>query len=205
MSDPYVDLVATLKALPGLGRRSAERIALHLLVGNRSRLDDVARALETAGREIARCPDCGNLARAGSRCPICSDPRRTTTALCIVEKVQDLAAMEESGGWKGLYHVLHGKLSPLQNRGPEDVNLAGLADRVRTLGVEEIVFALSNDIEGEATCHYIVETILPAQSGIRVTRIGFGLPSGGDVTYADAVTLRSAMESRRDFSEERAG
>ncbi len=202
MSDPYDDFLAALKALPGLGRRSAERIALHLLVGDRSRLGEFRETLERAAREIDRCPDCGNLARVGEKCPICTDARRQTDRLCIVEKIQDLAAMEESGGWKGLYHVLHGKLSPLQNRGPEDVNLEGLSERIRSLGVKEVVFALSNDIEGEATCHYIVETLLPPGESIRVTRIGFGLPSGGDVTYADAVTLRSAMESRRDFSEE---
>lgn len=201
MSDPYEDFLGSLRSLPGLGRRSAERIALHLLVGDRSRLDGFRETFETAAREIDRCPDCGNLARVGQRCTVCTDPRRETDSLCIVEKIQDLAAMEESGGWRGLYHVLHGKLSPLQNRGPEDVNLRGLADRIKELGVKEIVFALANDIEGEATCHYIVETILPSDGSVKVTRIGFGLPSGGDVTYADAVTLRSAMESRRNFTE----
>jgi len=108
--------------------------------------------------------------------------------------------MEESGGWRGLYHVLHGKLSPLRNKGPEDINLEGLSQRMEALRVREIVFALSNDIEGEATCHYILESVLPGDMDVRVTRIGFGLPSGGDVTYADSVTLRSAMESRRDFA-----
>lgn len=201
MSDPYDDFLGTLKSLPGLGRRSAERIALHLLVGDRSRLDRFRETFEAAAREIDRCPDCGNLARVGQRCNVCADSRRQTDSLCIVEKIQDLAAMEESGGWKGLYHVLHGKLSPLQNRGPEDVNLGGLSERIGNLGVREVVFALANDIEGEATCHYIVETILPPDESVKVTRIGFGLPSGGDVTYADAVTLRSAMESRRNFSD----
>lgn len=202
MSDPYEDLLGALRSLPGLGRRSAERIALHLLVGDRSKLEEFRHCLDTAATEIARCGDCGNLARAGQRCSVCEDSRRQTDSLCIVEKIQDLVAMEEAGGWKGLYHVLHGKLSPLQNRGPEDVNLAGLAGRIESLGVREIVFALSNDIEGEATCHYIVESIIPEHLNVKVTRIGFGLPSGGEVTYADSVTLRSAMESRRAFSGE---
>jgi len=199
MSEPFDDLVATLKALPGLGKRSAERIALHLLVGERERLVHFTQTLEVAAREIARCPDCGNLARTGQRCPVCSDGSRNTRTLCIVEKIQDLAAIEEAGSWRGLYHVLHGKLSPLQNRGPEDVNLGGLAARIEALEVSEIVFALSNDIEGEATCHYIAEAILPPGREIQISRIGFGLPSGGEVTYADSVTLRSAMEARREF------
>ncbi len=199
MSEPFEDLVAALRALPGLGKRSAERIALHLLVGERDRLPRFMGALEVAAREIGRCPDCGNLARAGQRCPICADPGRIRSSLCIVEKIQDLSAIEEAGSWKGLYHVLHGKLSPLQNRGPEDVNLGNLADRIQSLEVTEVVFALANDIEGEATCHYIAETLLPQDRVIRITRIGFGLPSGGEVTYADSVTLRSAMEARTDF------
>ena len=200
MSDPFDALVASLKALPGLGRRSAERIAIHLLVGDRNGLGDFTRALDVAAREIGRCPSCGNLSRRGQECSICTDPRRDSTALCVVEKIQDLVAIEEAGGWKGLYHVLHGKLSPLRNRGPEDVNLSGFAERVARLGVEEIVFAVSNDIEGEATCHYIVESLLPPDTKVRVSRIGFGLPSGGEVTYADSVTLRSAMDARREFA-----
>ena len=199
MSEPFDDLVAALKALPGLGKRSAERIAVHLLVGERDRLANFTRSLEVAAREIDRCPDCGNLARTGQRCSVCADASRNEQSLCVVEKIQDLVAIEEAGSWKGLYHVLHGKLSPLQNRGPEDVNLENFAERVEKLGITEIVFALSNDIEGEATCHYIAETLLPSNREIRTTRIGFGLPSGGDVTYADSVTLRSAMEARRDF------
>ncbi|MBC2601724.1 recombination mediator RecR [Puniceicoccus vermicola] len=199
MSEPFDDLVAALKALPGLGKRSAERIAVHLLVGERDRLANFTRSLEVAAREIDRCPDCGNLARTGQRCSVCADASRNEQSLCVVEKIQDLVAIEEAGSWKGLYHVLHGKLSPLQNRGPEDVNLENFSERVEKLGVTEIVFALSNDIEGEATCHYIAETLLPSNREIRTTRIGFGLPSGGDVTYADSVTLRSAMEARRDF------
>ena len=201
MSEPFDDLVASLKSLPGLGKRSAERIALHLLVGERDRLENFSRSLEVAAKEIARCPACGNLARIGELCGICADKSRNESALCIVEKIQDLAAIEEAGSWKGLYHVLHGKLSPLQNRGPEDVNLGGLTERIESLGVSEIVFALSNDIEGEATCYYIAESVLPAGSGIKISRIGFGLPSGGEVTYADSVTLRSAMESRREFGQ----
>tara|TARA_R100000027_G_scaffold391_2_gene477 strand:- start:9761 stop:10366 length:606 start_codon:yes stop_codon:yes gene_type:complete len=199
MDDPFDDLVASLKTLPGLGRRSAERIALHLLVGDRGRMEQFSQSLEVAAREIDRCPDCGNLARTGQRCVVCSDRSRNQQSLCIVEKIQDLVAIEEAGGWKGLYHVLHGKLSPLQNRGPEDVNLGGFSERLKSLGVKEIVFALSNDIEGEATCHYIAEALLPEELGISASRIGFGLPSGGDVTYADSVTLRSAMDARREF------
>ncbi|MEM0965289.1 MAG: recombination mediator RecR [Verrucomicrobiota bacterium] len=199
MSNSFDNLVAALKKLPGLGKRSAERIAIDLLVGKRESLDNLTRALTVAGQEITLCPECGNLSESGRVCSLCEDPNRNRESLCIVEKIQDLVAMEEAGTWRGLYHVLHGKLSPLQNRGPEDVNLSGLKDRISRLGTKEIVFALSNDIEGEATCHYILESVLPPNHGIAITRIGFGLPSGGDLTYADSVTLRSAMDSRREF------
>jgi recombination protein RecR len=119
--------------------------------------------------------------------------------VCVVENVPDLVAIERSGSWRSVYHVLYGKLSPLQGVGPDDLNLSSLFSRVESGEVDELVLALSNDVEGEATCHYLQEH-LPSGAGVRVTRIGFGIPSGGGVLYADSVTLKSALESRRNFT-----
>ncbi|HZZ57333.1 MAG TPA: recombination mediator RecR, partial [Opitutaceae bacterium] len=178
--------------------RSAERIALHLLLEKPERLPGLVTALQAAAQATRRCSRCGNLAE-GDLCAICADSRRNHAQVCVVEHVPDLMAMERSGAWTGVYHVLFGRLSPLQGVGPSDLNLAALFARIDQGTVEEIILALANDVEGEATCHYITEH-LPADGRVRVTRIGFGLPSGGGVVYADAVTLRSALDGRRSFA-----
>jgi recombination protein RecR len=190
-------LQQALRKLPGVGFRSSERIALHLLIGHRDQLDSLVKALEEASQSVRRCERCGNLSEE-SLCPICLDPRRDHRSICVVENVPDLVAIERSGSWRSVYHVLHGKLSPLHGVGPEDLNIASLLSRIDTGQVEELVLALSNDVEGEATCHYIQEHI-PIERGVRVTRIGFGIPSGGGVLYADSVTLKSALEGRSAF------
>jgi len=186
-----------LKQLPGIGYRSAERIALHLLVEKPARLPELVAALETAAKNVRRCSTCGNLSEQ-ELCPICADERRRTGQVCVVEYVPDLGAIERSGAYRGRYHVLHGKLSPIRGVAPEDLNLGPLLARITSGEITELILALSNDVEGEATCHYLTER-LPA-SGVKVTRIGFGLPSGSGVLYADAVTLKSALEGRRDYS-----
>jgi recombination protein RecR len=186
-----------LKQLPGIGYRSAERIALHLLVEKPGRLPELVAALESAAKNVRRCSVCGNLAEE-DQCPICADERRRTGQVCVVEYVPDLAAIERSGAYRGRYHVLHGKLSPIRGVAPEDLNLAALLARVESGEATELILALSNDVEGEATCHYVTERL--PKSGVKVTRIGFGLPSGGGVLYADAVTLKSALDARRDYS-----
>ncbi len=190
-------LQKALKQLPGIGYRSAERIALHLLVEKPTRLPELVAALESAAKNVRRCTVCGNLAEE-EQCPICADERRRTGQVCVVEYVPDLAAIERSGAYRGRYHVLHGKLSPIRGVAPEDLNLAALLGRVESGEATELILALSNDVEGEATCHYVTERL--PKSGVKVTRIGFGLPSGGGVLYADAVTLKSALEARRDYS-----
>jgi recombination protein RecR len=197
MTPAFEHLQKLLKGLPGIGYRSAERIALHLLVERPERLPELTAALEAAAKSVRRCARCGNLAEV-ELCSICADTRRTTAQLCVVESVPDLAAVERSGAYRGTYHVLHGKLSPIRGVGPEDLNLPALLERVKQGGVEELILALSNDVEGEATCHYLTERL--AGTPVKVTRIGFGLPSGGGVVYADAVTLKSALEGRRDYS-----
>jgi recombination protein RecR len=186
-----------LKQLPGIGYRSAERLALHLLVERPERLPALQNALSEAARAVRRCQRCGNLAE-GDLCPICTDERRATGQVCVVENVPDLAAVERSGAFRGGYHVLHGKLSPIRGVGPEQLNIAALLARIGSGEVREVVLALANDIEGEATCHYLVEQL--PRDRVQVTRIGFGLPSGGGVLYADPTTLKSALDGRRDYS-----
>jgi recombination protein RecR len=139
-----------LRKLPGIGFRSSERIALHLLLGKPDQLQSLVGALQEASRTIHRCSRCGNLTE-DDLCAICADPRRDHRSVCVVETVPDLVAIEKSGSWRSAYHVLHGKLSPLNGVGPDDLNFAGLLARVRSAEVEELVLALSNDIEGEAT------------------------------------------------------
>jgi recombination protein RecR len=186
-----------LKQLPGLGFRSSERIALHLLVEKPARLPALVQALEEAAKSVRRCERCGNLAE-GELCAICADERRDRAVVCVVEHVPDLVALERSGAYRGTYHVLHGKLSPIHGVGPGDLNLGALQARLQGGEVAELILALPNDVEGEATCHYLTEH-LPSGHAIKATRIGFGLPSGGGVLYADSVTLKSALEGRRDY------
>ena len=188
-----------LKQLPGLGYRSAERLALHLLVEKPARLPALVDALQQAARTVRRCDRCGHLAE-GELCNICADTTRDHGVVCVVEQVPDLVALERSGAYRGVYHVLHGKLSPMHGVGPADLNLASLRDRLASGQIREIILALSNDVEGEATCHYLTSELLPRENAPSVTRIGFGLPSGGGVLYADSVTLKSAIESRRTYS-----
>jgi recombination protein RecR len=194
----YEQLLQQLKRLPGLGYRSAERIALELLVEKPENMRELIQSLEKASQQVGRCTACGNIAE-DSACTVCADPRRQTSSLCIVEHVPDLVAVERSSAWAGRYHVLHGKLSPIHGVGPGDLNLESLARRLEDDELEEIVLALSNDIEGQATCHYIQEEIV-GQRPIRISRIGFGLPSGGGVTFADSLTLKSALEGRRSYT-----
>lgn len=199
MTSAFDSVHALLRRLPGLGTRSAERLALHLLVENPERADELADLLQQARQQISRCEACGNISEE-ELCAICSDESRARGTLCIVESVLDLVAAERSGVFRGRYHVLHGKLSPLRNIGPENLNLASLPQRLQVEQIEEIVLALPNDIEGEATCHYLQDVYLTDNPTLKVSRIGFGLPSGGGLMFADPATLRSALEGRRNFS-----
>lgn len=197
MSSAFDQLQQCLKRLPGLGFRSAERIALHLLVEKPEACNELVESLRHAASAVHACPECGNLAEGG-RCSICDDSSRDRSVLCILENVPDLRAMERAGAYRGLYHVLQGKLSPIHGIGPEHLNLDTLAARFENGAFAEVILAVSNDIEGEATCHYLQEELL-APFELRISRIGFGLPSGSGIPYADATTLRSALEGRRQF------
>lgn len=200
MTPGYDLLVRLFKGLPGLGFRSAERIVLHLLVEKPEKLNQFIEQLHDSAGLIGPCDSCGNLAE-GDHCSICLDEDRDTDSICVIERVPDLFAVERSSAYRGLYHVLQGKLSPLRGIGPEQLNLATLGKRLKVGSVKEVILALGNDLESEATCHYIQEEIVGEQN-IKVSRIGFGLPSGGGVTFADEMTLKNALESRRslDFS-----
>lgn len=211
MTPAFEKLQQALKRLPGVGYRSAERIALHLLVEKPGRLPELVATLEEAARTVRRCARCGNLAE-GELCAVCADGRRDQGVVCVVEHTPDLVAMERSGAYRGVYHVLHGRLSPINGVGPDDLNWAALRDRLDSGEVRELILALGNDVEGEATCHFITQQLADDAAGagaaaegggageaVKVSRIGFGLPSGGGVLYADAVTLRSALEGRREY------
>ena len=197
MTPAYDRLLQQLKRLPGLGYRSAERLAMHLLVENPDVMEQLLNSMSAAREAVGRCQICGNIAES-ELCSICEDPKRDRSTICVVEHVPDLLAIERSSAWKAQYHVLHGKLSPISGIGPEKLNFSGLEARISAGEVMELVLALSNDIEGQATCHYIQEELVQGRE-IKVSRIGFGLPSGGGVTYADSVTLRSALEGRRNY------
>ncbi|MDB4384882.1 recombination mediator RecR [Opitutaceae bacterium] len=188
-----------LKKLPGLGFRSAERVALHLLLEKPETLPALVDALQQAATAVKRCEKCGHLAE-DALCEICQNEKRDQSVVCVVEQVPDVVALERSGAYQGSYHVLHGKLSPLQGVGPEHLNLAALRSRIEAGEVKELILALSNDVEGEATCHYLSDELIPDEQEVSISRIGFGLPSGGGVLYADSVTLKSALDGRRSYS-----
>ena len=201
MTPAFEKLQQALKRLPGVGYRSAERMALHLLVEKPERLPALVEALQSAAGAVRRCTRCGNIAEA-EHCAVCADERRDHAVVCVVEHVPDLVAMERSGAYRGGYHVLHGRLSPINGVGPDDINWPALRERLESGEVRELILALGNDVEGEATCHFITRHLQAGAEtpAIKVSRIGFGLPSGGGVLYADAVTLRSALEGRREYS-----
>src|ERR1041384_2085329 len=189
-------LIAALGKLPGVGPRSAERIALHLVQSPTELSANLAEALTHARSTIQFCTQCGGLTER-QPCAICSDTRRDPTLLCVVEKAVDILAIEKAGNFRGQFHVLGGKLSPLNGVGPEDLRIAHLVQRIPQQHVKEIILALPSDVEGDATSHYLAKTL--ANSGIRISRIAQGLPAGSGLDYADELTLSRALEGRRDF------
>lgn len=198
MNSSYDTLLSHLRKLPGLGYRSAERIAIHLLTDKEQTCNDLIRALQDAQSQLSACQNCGNLCE-NTLCEICVNPSRIKSSICIVENVLDLMAIERSGTWNGLFHVLSGKLSPIHGVLPEHLNFKSLVNRMERDSIDEVIFALSNDIEGNATCHYI-QDLLSAFPAIKFTQVGFGLPSGGGVTFADESTLKSAFDGRKDYN-----
>ena len=193
---PIERLVASLKRLPGIGEKSATRLAFHLLSAPDANVQELAHAIERLKREIVLCEQCFDLT-AESPCEICRDPRRDPNVLCVVEEPADLAAIEKSGRFRGRYHVLGGAFAPIDGVGPGELRIAELEERVRRDGVEEVVLATNPNAEGDATAHYISEQLRP--TGVRLTRIAYGMPLGGDLEYADHVTVGICIENRRDI------
>ncbi|MBP7148862.1 MAG: recombination protein RecR [Acidobacteria bacterium] len=191
-------LIQRLVRLPGIGRRSAARIAFHLA---RSPAEDVmalADAIATLPQTLRACEVCGNLA-GEPVCGICADPRRDRATICVVEQPDNLAAIERSGAFRGLYHVLGGAISPLRSIGPENLRIEGLVERLAGGEVREVILATNPTVEGEATALYLARRIAAAAGAIRVTRPATGLPVGGELDYVDQVTLARALEGRRDL------
>ena len=197
MNESYDTLLSHLRKLPGIGYRSAERIAVYLLTSKNCIIPDFIKSIELAHTKLKPCVECGHLTE-NTTCEICSSNSRISNCVCIVESVLDLLAIERSGTWNGLYHVINGRLSPINGVMPEDLNLKSLTTRVKERNIQEVIFALSNDIESNATCHYI-QDLLSGISNITFTQVGFGLPSGGGITFADSSTLKSAFDSRRSY------
>ena len=189
-------LIAALGKLPGVGPRSAERIALHFVQAPSEFSTNLAEALVRARSTIQFCTNCGGLTEK-QPCAICADSRRDATLLCVVEKAVDILSIEKAGSFRGQFHVLGGKLSPLNGVGPEDLRIAQLAQRIPQQSVKEIILALPSDVEGDATSHYLAKTL--SGSGIRISRIAQGLPAGSGLDYADELTLSRALEGRREF------
>jgi recombination protein RecR len=188
------ELATELSKLPGIGRKTALRLTYHLLKQPPDESRRLARILSELADRVRRCSICANLTEEDP-CPICADPRRDVGLLCVVEEAPDIGAIERAGEFRGVYHVLGGRLSPLDGVGPEDLTMAQLVDRVTSGAVREVIIATSPSVEGEATALYVQRQIAPL--GPVVSRIARGLPVGGDLEYADGVTIAQALSARR--------
>jgi recombination protein RecR len=194
---PVQVLIDELGRLPGIGPKSAQRIAFHLLKVSTDDVQRLAHALTDAKARVRFCVRCWNVADA-ELCPICSDDRRDPTAVCVVEEARDIVALERTGEFRGRYHVLLGAMSPLEGIGPEQLKVKELFARIQPEGIEEVILCTNPNTEGEVTAMYLARMLLPF--GVRVTRIASGLPVGGDLEYADELTLGRALEGRREVT-----
>lgn len=191
---PVIELIDELKRLPGVGPRSAERMALWLLQSPKAQPNALAESIQAAASRVTSCPECGFFATVEG-CPVCSDHKRDQTKLCVVEQATDVLPIERSGAFRGLYHCLGGTLSPLDNVGPDDLRIDALVKRIERLPGVEIILALSADVEGEATANYLSDLLDGKDCSL--TRLAQGLPAGGDLEHADALTVSRAFEGRR--------
>lgn len=189
-------LITEFGRLPGVGRKTAQRLAYHLLKTPEEEAMQLARAIERVVDEVEACSVCGNLSESDP-CEFCSDPSRDQDSVCVVEEASDITAIEKSGHFEGLYHVLGGRLSPLDGIGPEDLNVQRLLERLRD-GIEEVIIATNPSVEGEATATYL-HKLISRMEGVRVTRLARGLPVGGDLEYADGVTIGEAFSGRSEM------
>ncbi|HEV2215999.1 MAG TPA: recombination mediator RecR [Candidatus Dormibacteraeota bacterium] len=196
LPEPLERLIAELSRLPGVGPKTAQRLAFHMLRADRLRTESLAQAILDMKARIGFCERCYNIAE-GSLCAICSSARRDAALLCVVESPLDLLAIERTSEFGGLYFVLNGVISPIDGVGPDQIHVPQLLDRVRGDGVAEVIVATDADIEGEATAVYLQRALAPL--GVQVTRPAHGLPVGGDLEYADELTLARAITGRRAF------
>jgi len=199
---PVQELIDELGRLPGIGPKSAQRIAFHLLKLSRDDAARLARAIVDVKEKVTFCPVCFNIAETApgsepARCEICADPRRDSTTICVVEEPRDVVAVERTGEYRGRYHVLQGAISPIEGVGPDQLRVKELLERLDAEGVQEIILCTNPNMEGEATALYLGRLLKPL--GVHVTRIASGLPVGGDLEYADEVTLLHALQGRRDI------
>lgn len=193
---PLTKLIEHFRCLPGIGAKTAARLAYHVLDMEESKARALAQAILEAKEKISYCKICFNLTDCDP-CKVCSSEERDRAVICVVEQPRDVAAMERMREFKGLYHVLHGVLSPLEGIGPDQIKIKELVDRLYSGEVQEIIVATNPNVEGEATAMYIAKLLKPV--GVKVTRIAHGLPIGGDLEYADEVTLSKALENRREI------
>ena len=189
-------LISALAKLPGIGPRSAERIALHLVQADAGAVKQLSEVILLAREKIQFCTTCGALTEK-SPCPICDDARRDSSLVCVVERAVDILSVEKSGTFRGRFHVLGGKISPLDGVEPDDLRIAGLEDRLTHEPIKEIIIALGTDVEGDATSSYLARRL--TRGGLKISRIGFGLPAGSGLEFADELTLSRALESRREM------
>jgi len=196
LPDSITTLVAALSRLPGVGPRSAERIALHLVQSETGLVRHLAEAILTARERISFCTTCGALTEK-SPCAICDDSRRDSSLICVVERAVDILSVEKSGTYRGKFHVLRGKISPLDGVEPEDLQIAELEKRLASGVIKEVVIALGTDVEGDATSNYLAKRLV--RPGLKISRIAYGLPAGSGLEFADELTLSRALEGRREM------
>ena len=196
LPDPLKRLVEQLQKLPGIGAKSAQRLAFHILRTPREEVERLSDAMRDVKELVTYCSICNNITDADP-CAYCTSATRDPRMICVVEEAQNVSVIEKTREFRGRYHVLMGALSPLQGVGPDDLKIKGLLDRIGTGGVEEVILATNPTVEGEATALYLARLLKPL--GVRVTRIAMGIPVGSDLEYADEVTMTRAMENRRDL------
>ena len=194
--EPIVKLTSQLARLPGIGQKTAQRLAYHILDVPPSQAKELAEAILGAREKVVNCPVCGTYTDV-TPCAICTDKTRDNGILCVVCDARDVLAMERTREFHGKYHVLHGVLSPMDGVGPNDIRIAELVERVKEGGVKEVILATDPDVEGEATASYIARLLRPM--GVSCTRIAHGIPIGGNLEYTDEVTLAKALEGRRNM------
>jgi len=194
--EPLARLILELKRLPGIGQKSAQRIAFHLLGAARQDVERLAQALVEVKDRVGLCRQCNNISD-GELCPFCADPGRDPGLICVVEQPHNILPIETTRQYSGLYHVLHGALSPLRGVTPEQLKISNLFPRLEAGGVREVILATNPTVEGEATAAYLSRLLKPL--GVRVTRIAMGIPVGSDLEFADEVTMTKSLENRREM------